>query len=323
MKYPATVRKKMEQVKTDINKEFDITLRTSDIADIVSKYFGVLRRLMGRGTHNQMSTFIHRIKFPSIGYISFNDGVLRRSLERNIKKEVDIELSYECYAFIRYNGWEFLRWNQDLGYVYVHAESGSFYELKRDDIKGTLDAHIYFSEIVNTPYVWHNIKVNVAGDFKLAVPITSKGYQVYDVKANLLKEYDTLEEAAMGESCSEGVLFWAVMHNVKHYPNRMTLFRNQYWVLKDTMYKPHMFSNKEPKLTHNYLIDILDAVSGEVLYKEFGTPSDVARHIKSLNKYTSVRTGAILRVIDKNKQMYGHKFKRSISTNNQAQTGIS
>lgn len=322
MKYPATVRRKIEKVRDDVNKKYDIKLRNNDVEDIISKYFGTIRKLMAKGVHDKANTFINRMEVPVLGHIAFNRGVIRRSLERDIHKEVDIEWAYGCYAYIRHKGWKYAMWSQKLGYVYLHEETGTFYALKHDFIKGVLDAHIYFSEIVDSPFVWYNIPVNFNTSYDEVLPLTCKGYKQYTREGELIQTYNTLEEAAKEANCSASMMLWIVLRNKKMYPFNMLLLKNSFWVLNEE-YNPKLFYSRGHQPVHLSPIDILDADTNEVLFEHFGTLSDVVKYIRSLRKYTNVKVSPILRVLDKDKRMYGYKFKRSIPKDTSEEAGRS
>ena len=68
----------------------------------------------------------------------------------------------------------------------------------------------------------------------------------------------------------------------------------------------------DKKLIYDFPVDILDKDTNKVVYKSFGTISDIVKYVRSLRKYGCVKTAPILRVLDKNKTMYGFKYKRSI-----------
>lgn len=311
MRFAGTVIRKIEKVRDRINREGGVQLRTTDIEDIASKYFGTLKRVMAKGNHNVTNSFVNRMEVPSIGHIEFNNSVVRRALEKDIIKDVDIEWAYECYAYVRHHGWKYFDWNQGLGYIYLHEETGSFYTLKHDNIKGVLDAHTYFSEVVDSPYVWHNIPVNFEESFEMIQPLTSKGFIQYSKEGTLIRKYDTLAEASEENNLTARTVLWAALRNKEKYPNTMLLIKGSFWVF-DERYDPTRFRSLGTKVIHAELIDILDADTGDVLFKSFGTASDIAKYIRSLRKYSNVKTGPILRVLNTNKRMYGYKYQRSI-----------
>lgn len=312
MKYPTTVRNKIKEVCEEITKENEISLGHKQVEDIINKFFGTVKKVMSRGIHNEPETFVNRIEIPSIGFIQFKNDVIRRIAEKDIKSEVNIDHAYNCYAYIRSKGWVYFKWSKKLGYIYVHEEKEIFYNLKKNTIKGTLNAHIYFSEIIDTPYALHNIPINLDDEFILIYPISVKGFRRYSKEGKLVREYNTLEEAARSCNCKASNLLWAVLRNIKMYPSRMLLFKNEFWTIRDDKYNSSKFLSYSKKITHNFLIDILDKDTNKVIYKNFGTASDIAKYIRSLNKYSSIKTTPILRVLDKNKTMYGFKYKRSI-----------
>lgn len=312
MKITPTISKIIKESIEEIKQETGYEFEYRDAKETVNRYFAVVARLISRGDRDDAYSFINRIEVAGLGFFRFNKNVIKRKLVGKLTKTIDHDFAHSCKTYIEDRGWKYLDWFQDRGYVFVHEDTNHIYDLTNKTVETLQDAYIHFSEIVDTTYVWENIYVNICDPFEERVPLTCRGYSSFTKEGKLIRHYDTLEEIAEDTNTTADTLLWLILRNDKKFPDQLVAFKNRILTFRNDKYKGKRRLIFGGVVIHDFPIDILDAKTREVIYSRFGTAADIANFIRGLKKYKTVKTSPILRVLDKDKQMYGFKFKRSI-----------
>lgn len=308
-----TVRKVVDEVAGDLSKKHGIAITSKDIENTLDNYMRTLKGLMEKGTHDVDTSFIKRMEVPGIGFLRYNENIIKKKEETVNRKEIDNYEGIRVAVTLKKVGWHLLNWTQENGYIFYNEFTEKAYGLKREGLFGNFDAYMYFDKIKDTEFVKEGFAVYLGENIK-EVNLVHGEIVVYNRLGMLIKRFNTLEEASKFTYFSKKYIHSVLLYNWDNelIPKRI---RNTYWFFNKNYGNYKRFRATNITTYNKTIIDLINVKTGKIMLK-FGTASDIVEYISSLGNSDTIRTSTILRLLDTNKSMYGYKYRTSVLQTN-------